>query len=84
MLQAPHELAKTVGSALRELRLRRGITQAEVSRRTGIQRPIVARLESGRAHVPTLVSILRCVHACGYTLRDFTDIVEPAERSEVV
>ena len=49
---------------LRQWRLDAGMTQAEVSRRTGIHRPIVARLESGR-HLPSLKSVCRLARATG-------------------
>lgn len=48
--------AAKIGARLRELRLDAEMTQAEVSRRTGIHRPIVARIERGvhEASLPTI------------------------------
>lgn len=53
-----------VGARLRELRLAAGLTQAEVARRTGIHRPNVARVETGR-HTPSLDTLRRIAEAIG-------------------
>jgi transcriptional regulator with XRE-family HTH domain len=42
-----------VGARLRELRVDAELTQSEVARRTGIHRPIIARIERGK-HEPSL------------------------------
>jgi len=53
-----------LGARLRRLRLAAGLTQAELARRTGIQRPNIARLESGR-HTPSLETLARLASAIG-------------------
>lgn len=53
-----------LGARLRRLRLAAGLTQAELARRTGIQRPNIARLESGR-HTPSLETLGRLASAIG-------------------
>ncbi len=51
--------AKQLGARLRELRLQRNITQAELARATGVSRPTLAALErDGRGTVETLASTL--------------------------
>jgi transcriptional regulator with XRE-family HTH domain len=45
----------TATNRLRELRLERGLSQTELSRRTGIGRPGLWRIETGRAR-PTRTS----------------------------
>ncbi len=47
-----------IGARVREIRTALKLTQAEVSRRSNIQRRNIARIEAGE-HVPTLDSIVR-------------------------
>ncbi len=53
-----------LGARLRELRLKAGLTQAELARRTGIHRPNIARVEAGR-HTPSLETLARLAEAIG-------------------
>ncbi len=60
------ELAKAregtrLGLALTELREERGLTQREVSGRTGIKQPMLARIERGQ--MPTLPTLRRIAQA---------------------
>jgi transcriptional regulator with XRE-family HTH domain len=60
------ELAKAregtrLGLALTELREAHGLTQREVSARTGIKQPMLARIERGQ--MPTLPTLRRIVQA---------------------
>lgn len=60
------ELAKAregtrLGLALTELREERGLTQREVSERTGIKQPMLARIERGQ--MPTLPTLRRIAQA---------------------
>jgi transcriptional regulator with XRE-family HTH domain len=51
--------AKLLGSRLRELRLQRNITQAELAKASGVSRPTLAALErDGRGTVETLAATL--------------------------
>ena len=52
---------------IREARLRAGLTQAELSRRTGTQRSVIARWEQG-AVSPTFDNMLEVIEACGFEL----------------
>ncbi len=49
---------KVFGERMRELRERRGLTQVEVSQRTGLPQPRVSELERG-ARVPNLLTMIR-------------------------
>jgi DNA-binding XRE family transcriptional regulator len=53
-----------LGARLRQLRKAAGLTQAELSRRTGIHRPNIARVEAGR-HTPSLETLARLATAIG-------------------
>ena len=53
------------GELIREARTRAGLTQAELSERTGRDRSVIARWEQGLIS-PPVESLLACVHACGY------------------
>lgn len=53
-----------VGARLRAFRLQAQLTQAEVSRRTGIHRPNIARVEAGK-HLPSLETLTRLANAIG-------------------
>ena len=50
-----------LGLALAELREERGLTQREVSERTGIKQPMLARIERGQ--MPTLPTLRRIAQA---------------------
>src|SRR6266498_3369922 len=52
---------------IREARLRAGLTQAELSQRTGTQRSVIARWEQG-AVSPTFDNMLAIIEACGFEL----------------
>jgi DNA-binding XRE family transcriptional regulator len=56
----------TLGARLKLLRQAAGLTQAELSRRTGIHRPNIARVEAGR-HTPSLETLTRLAAAIGVT-----------------
>lgn len=60
-------VAAVVGDELKRLRLREGMSQAEVGVALGIAREIVARRERGK-HLCTLASIAAQARACGGSL----------------
>jgi transcriptional regulator with XRE-family HTH domain len=64
-----------VGRRLRELRVRAKLSQAEVGRRSGIHRPIVARVERG-VHDPGLDTVARLCTAIGCKLRDVLIVLD--------
>lgn len=55
------------GELIREARTRAGLTQTELSQRTGRDRSVIARWEQGLIS-PPVESLLGCVHACGYDI----------------
>lgn len=55
------------GELIREARTRAGLTQAELSERTGRDRSVIARWEQGVIS-PPVESLLACVQACGFDL----------------
>src|SRR5918996_5708249 len=52
---------------IREARLRAGLTQAELSERTGRERSVIARWEQG-AVSPSFDNMLEVIEACGFEL----------------
>ena len=44
------------------------ITQAEISKKSGLTQSVVARVESG-THSPTMQTLIKYLHAIGYTLK---------------
>ncbi len=55
------------GELIREARTRAGLTQTDLSERTGRDRSVIARWEQGIIS-PPVESLLACVHACGFDL----------------
>jgi transcriptional regulator with XRE-family HTH domain len=61
-----------LGSALRELRLREGITQKEMTEREGLDETYISRVEHGRIDVKwtTLIRFLRVLRVDLHQLAD--------------
>lgn len=55
------------GELVREARLRAGLTQTELSARTGRDRSVIARWEQGVIS-PPIDSLMEIIHACGFDL----------------
>lgn len=55
-------------SATVEARKKQKITQAEISKKSGLTQSVVARVESG-THSPTMQTLIKYLHAIGYTLK---------------
>lgn len=72
--------ARLLGRRVTELRLAKGVTQAEVGRRTGIQRVNIARIENGRRHVPTLDSLVRIARALDVKVSDIVEVLDGKEK----
>ena len=53
-----------LGGLLKDRRVSRGYTQADMAIMTGIRRPNISRIESGR-HSPTLETLLRVCDVLG-------------------
>ena len=61
-----------------EARKDKKITQAEISKKSGLTQSVVARVESG-THSPTMQTMVKYLHAIGYTLK-----VVPANNHKVL
>lgn len=61
-----------------EARKNKQMTQAEISKKSGLTQSVVARVESG-THSPTMQTMVRYLHAIGYTLK-----VVPSEKIKTV
>lgn len=61
---APPVDPEVVGARIKSIRVSLGLTQAEVSRRSGVHRPNIARLERG-VHTVSLDTIVRVTWAMG-------------------
>lgn len=55
------------GELIREARTRAGLTQTELSERTGRDRSVIARWEQG-AVAPSVETLVELVRACGFEL----------------
>lgn len=59
-----------VGKAIARIRKEIGITQQELSERTGLSRSHIAEIEAGR-YSPTLKTLELIAEACNKKLKDF-------------
>jgi DNA-binding XRE family transcriptional regulator len=62
--QRPLAKRSEIGSLIRRLRSRRGITQAELAALTGIHRTYLSRAERGQV-VPSVIALIQIVGALG-------------------
>jgi len=73
--------AAIFGRHLRQLRLTRGLTQAEVAHRCGTMVPVISNLERGIT-VPTLSTLLHLAAALGCQLTELVQVFnEPTQSS---
>jgi transcriptional regulator with XRE-family HTH domain len=56
-----------MGYRIREVRLQRGITQTELSVKSGVSRAIINGLETGRSSVTTTETLLKIARALEVT-----------------
>ena len=59
----------TTASLIRNLRLELGLSQTDLAAASGICRPNISRLESGK-HTPTLGTLRRVATALGVTVKE--------------
>jgi transcriptional regulator with XRE-family HTH domain len=52
-------IAKEIGYRIRSLRLRRNLTQQQISEATALSLNVIKSLESGKAKLTTLIAVLR-------------------------
>lgn len=60
---------RTLLSQIRQLRLQRGLTQAELAKRAGLSWIYIAKLEGGDRVSPSLPALNRIARALGATLQ---------------
>lgn len=65
---AEMELEMEIIKATIEARKKKNLSQEELSKKTGIKQPTIARLESG-THSPTTNTLIRILYPMGYTLK---------------
>ena len=64
-----HEDAKKLGANLKEIRLSKGIKQAEIARTLGVDRSFVSNIENGKTN-PTLSTIASLARALGVSTNE--------------
>ncbi|HGO9799719.1 TPA: helix-turn-helix domain-containing protein [Pseudomonas aeruginosa] len=52
-------IAEQLGDAMRERRLRKGVTQDDLAEKTGVSTPTIQKLEKGKGTLQLLISVLR-------------------------
>jgi transcriptional regulator with XRE-family HTH domain len=67
--------AAVFGRHLRELRLARGLTQAQVAERCGTMVPVISNLERGMT-VPTLSTLLHLANALECTMAELVAVFD--------
>jgi transcriptional regulator with XRE-family HTH domain len=67
--------AAVFGRHLRELRLARGLTQAQVAERCGTMVPVISNLERGMT-VPTLSTLLHLANALECTMGELVAVFD--------
>jgi transcriptional regulator with XRE-family HTH domain len=75
------DLHDLFGRRLRELRLARGLSQAEVAEGAGVTPEYVSRIECGRAG-PSMAAIARLARALGVEAKALFDFGQPARGHE--
>ena len=60
---------RTLGRQIRQLRLKRGMTQGELAKRAGLSWIYIAKLEGGDRVSPSLPALERIARALGAKLR---------------
>jgi transcriptional regulator with XRE-family HTH domain len=73
--------AAVFGHHLRELRLARGLTQAQVAERCGTMVPVISNLERGMT-VPTLSTLLHLANALQCTMGELVAVFDETDRSK--
>jgi transcriptional regulator with XRE-family HTH domain len=70
-------LDATIGTAIRDARFSRGLTQDDLAARLGVTRATVASYETGRRKIPA-GTLIQIAHLCGKPLTFFDAQQQPA------
>lgn len=73
--------AAVFGHHLRELRLARGLTQAQVAERCGAMVPVISNLERGMT-VPTLSTLIHLAAALECTMSELVVVFDNGQRAK--
>lgn len=73
-----HPVVNRFATALRELRLRRGLTQATLAERLGTSEQYLSRLEAGKV-APGVDQVARLAEALGATVHDLLPVTDPPD-----
>jgi transcriptional regulator with XRE-family HTH domain len=65
----------SIGEAVRDLRLQKNLTQADILKRTGLKTCYVSRVERSRT-IPSVETLNRLVGAMDLTLSQFFAVIE--------
>lgn len=66
--EAEIQLEMDIIEATIEARKNSNLTQRELSEKTGIKQPVIARIETAK-HSPTTSTLMKLLYAMGYTLK---------------
>lgn len=55
---------------IKEMRMKRGWTQKELSIRSGVPQPMISDIETGQVPNPTISTVCRLAHALGCFIED--------------
>ena len=72
-------MTEALGQAVRELRLKRGLSQQELARKSGLHPTYISGIERGLRN-PTWRSIGRVCDALGVTISELAALAERQER----
>ena len=79
-VSSPGEL---FGRAMREIRQDKGLTQAQLSRRSGLTQARISELESG-VRMPNLLTVLRLAVALDCTAADLVAVFDGADLANLI
>jgi transcriptional regulator with XRE-family HTH domain len=77
MNNVPLPLDTTIGTAIRDARFSRGLTQDDLAARLGVTRATIASYETGRRKIPA-GTLIQIAHLCGKPLTFFDAQQQPA------
>jgi transcriptional regulator with XRE-family HTH domain len=69
--RAPAHLGEAIAACVKELRAKRGMTQADIVRATGLERSYISCLEAGRITHPRISTVYKVASAFKMRLSDF-------------
>lgn len=77
------DLQRAIGARLKQARLARGITQAELGERIAVSRAIIANYETGRSAIPAVL-LVQAAAICRTSLAAFDPRAEDATVARII